>query len=76
MKKDLLQGLVAYPAPVFGGRRTKSGLKTSSKFYQTLDQIKQPNRLSRRRPLEPEPEIIKSRQAEAGWQGLRRRRNI
>jgi hypothetical protein len=76
MKKDLLQGLIAYPAPVFGGRRIKGNLKRNSKFYQTLSQGKQADRLSRRLAANLEPPKVTAGKRQAVWWDLRRNKNI
>jgi len=51
MKKDLIQGLLTYPAPVSGGRRNSRVAVGQRRFFQIIPVSNSRNRLSRRRKV-------------------------
>lgn len=79
MKKDLIQGLLTYPAPVSRGITKKINKKKSvnGKFFQMISpQASITRRLSRRKLNPVEPVIIKPDNREIIWKNLRKDKNI
>jgi len=76
MKKDLLQGLLTYPAPVYSGTSSKQRQKNNQKFFQFITAPVKVNRLSRRKTMTPPPQIIRPNKRAAIWQDLRKDKNI
>lgn len=79
MKKDLIQGLLTYPAPVSkGGTKTINKKKSvNGKFFQMISpQGVITGRLSRRKLNQIEPVIIKPDNREVIWLNLRKNKNI
>jgi hypothetical protein len=75
MKKDLLQGLRSYPAPVYRAPDELSRGR-QGKFYQSIDQVIPADRL--RRPLAAglEPRAVTMNKRAKAWKSLRKGKNI
>lgn len=74
MRRDTLQGLLRYPAPVYGRGREQGSRKKNQKFFQFVDTPKSSSRLSRRAALAP---IGKTRpERDFNWQRLRKTKNL
>jgi hypothetical protein len=75
MKRDLLQGLLTYPASIHDRSKSKSPAK-NRKFFQMVTTKPAASRLSRRKSITPVPRIIQPDRREAIWRNLRKDKNV